>query len=276
MNNNHVKESLLEYINRNLDSQTEKSVRQHLASCEACKKECDSLSNWWTALEQLPNEKPSEAVREKFYQVLQEEIEATQQLKAYGYQKPKRSWLELFFPQQIAGRFAFALVILVLGGLIGYMMKQEPKSMPIENRTEITQLHEEVIMMNRLLTVSLLQQQSASERLKGVSLSYRSEGSDPEITAALLQALKYDPNVNVRLSALDALSRNLNQTDVKQELLETLPKQESPLVQLAFIDLMVQIREKSSVDILKRMLKNPEMNKSVKQRIEQGIQELNS
>ncbi len=156
------------------------------------------------------------------------------------------------------------------------MMKQEPQLTPVENKTELTQLHEEVLMMNRLLTVSLLQQQSASERLKGISLSYRSEGSDPEITAALLQALKYDPNVNVRLSALDALSRNLNQTDVKQELLETLQKQESPLVQLAFIDLMVQLREKSSVDILKRMLKNPEMNKSVKLRIEQGIQELNS
>ncbi|MBI3193247.1 MAG: HEAT repeat domain-containing protein [Ignavibacteriae bacterium] len=276
MNNNHVKEFLLEYINKNLDNQTEKSVRLHLASCETCRKECESLSNWWSALEQLPNEKPSEAVREKFYKVLQKEIEAQQQLKTYGYQKPKRSWFEFLFPQPVAGRLAFALVILVLGGLIGSLIKQEPKSAPIDDKTELTQLHEEVKLMNRLLTVSLLQQQSASERLKGISQSYRSEGSDPEITVALLQALKYDPNVNVRLAALDALSRNLNQTDVKQELFETLPKQESPLVQLTFIDLMVQHREKSSVDIFRQMLKNPGMNKSVKQRIEQGILELNS
>ena len=59
MNNNHVKEYLLEYINKNLDNQTEKSVRLHLASCEECAKECESLSNWWNALELLPNEKPS-------------------------------------------------------------------------------------------------------------------------------------------------------------------------------------------------------------------------
>jgi hypothetical protein len=276
MNNNHLKEYLLEYINKNLDKQTEKSVQHHLDSCRECMKEYESLNKWWSALEHLPNEKPSEAVRDNFYKVLQEEIDATQNMKAYAHQKPKRSWFEFLFPQPVAGRFAFALVLIVLGGLVGYLMKQQPQVVQPENNTELTQLHEEVMMMNRLLTVSLLQQQSASERLKGVSLSYRSEGSDPEITAALLQALKYDPNVNVRLAALDALVRNDGESTIKQELLESLPKQSSPLVQIELVDWFIQEREKSSLDILHRMLKNPEVNKAVKERIELGIQELNS
>ncbi|MBI5215586.1 MAG: HEAT repeat domain-containing protein [Ignavibacteriae bacterium] len=276
MNNNHIKEYLLEYINNNLDTPTETSVQQHLASCEPCRKEYELLNTWWTALEQLPNEKPSEEVREKFYKVLQEEIEATLRLKTYAHQKPKRNWLEFLFPQQVAGRFAFALVLIVLGGFVGYVMKQEPQIVQTENKTELTQLHEEVMMMNRLLTVSLLQQQSASERLKGVSLSYRSEGSDPEITAALLQALKYDPNVNVRLAALDALVRNDGEQTIKKELLESLPKQSSPLVQIEIVDWLIQVREKTSLNILNRMLNNPDVNKAVKERIELGIQEMNS
>ena len=135
-------------------------------------------------------------------------------------------------------------------------------------------MHQEVIGMSRLLTMSLLQQQSASERLRGVSLSYQIAEPDAEITKVLLETLKYDPNVNVRLAALDALSRNANQSDTRRDLIQSLHRQSSPLVQMAMIDLIVQMQDKASLDTLRRMIQDPEVNKAVKKKIEQGIEQL--
>ena len=50
-----------------------------------------------------------------------------------------------------------------------------------------------------------MQQQSASDRLRGVNYAYRVEQSDPEVLGALLTTVNHDPSVNVRLAAVDAV-----------------------------------------------------------------------
>ncbi len=277
MTTNHMNEQLLALLCGELDNKQGRIARQHLAECDACKKEFETVSAFWHSLNLLPQVQPSDAIRERFYEMLQDAIEENEQSRQVRVRyNAKPSWFERLFPKPFAVQVGFALVLLAIGGVIGFQFRQPQQPIQKSNNTELTELHLEVLAMNKLLTVSLLQQQSASERLKGVSLSYRSEGSDPEITAALLQALKYDPNVNVRLAALDALVRNDGEQVIKKELLESLPKQSSPLVQIEIVDWLIQEREKTSLNILNRMLKNPEVNKAVKERIELGIQELNS
>ena len=56
--------------------------------------------------------------------------------------------------------------------------------------------------MRQLVTLSLLQQQSAGDRLQGVNWSYRVEQPDTAVLAALLTTVNHDPNVNVRLAAV--------------------------------------------------------------------------
>ncbi len=286
MNMNHVNEQLLAYLSGELDTQQERSVREHLAECELCKKEMETINAFWSSLNLLPQEQPSDAMRERFYTMLQDTIEEQAERVPKRKVSVSSNWLERLFPKPVI-QFGFALLLVVAGGFAGYLFRQ-PQQQQVQqvippaqqttqvDRSELTQLHQEVMAMNRLLTVSLLQQQSASERLKGVSLSYRTEGTDPEITKALLQALEYDPNVNVRLAALDALLNTKGLLSVKNELVKSLPQQTSPLVQIELVDWILQQNEKTSVDVLKKMLRNPEVNKSVKQRIQQGIQELNS
>ncbi len=297
MNTNHVKEQLLAYLCGELDKGQERIVHEHLSACEPCRKEMETINAFWSSLSMLPQEQPSDAMRERFYTMLQDTME--EQTERVPKRKPVSSstnWFERFFPRPVL-QFGFALLLVLVGGYAGFLFRQpqqaQPPSqaqqqqqvqqvaVPIQqttqvDKTELAQLHQEVMAMNRLLTVSLLQQQSASERLKGVSLSYRTEGSDPEITQVLLQTLKYDPNVNVRLAALDALLNDREHPSIKTELVKSLQKQSSPLVQIELIDWMLQGHEKTSIDVLKKMLNDPEVNKSVKQRIQQGIQGLNS
>ena len=88
----------------------------------------------------------------------------------------------------------------VAAGLVGgYHMAGGARS------AEIAQLQDEVMKTQRMVALSLLQQQSATERLRGVSYSNRVEGPDREVLQALLHTVKYDTSVDVRLAAIDAL-----------------------------------------------------------------------
>ena len=60
--------------------------------------------------------------------------------------------------------------------------------------------------MRQLVALSLMQQQSASERLRGVSWAYQRGTIRREVLAALVSAVNHDTNVNVRLAAVDALA----------------------------------------------------------------------
>jgi HEAT repeat protein len=122
--------------------------------------------------------------------------------------------------------------------------------------------------------LSLLQQQSASDRLRGVSWSYRVEQSDTEVLSALLHTVNQDSNVSVRLAAVDAL-RNFGDSPVARKgITQSLLKQTSPMVQIALVDVLVELRERPAVPTLKLLLATPDLDKSVKSKIESAIAQL--
>jgi hypothetical protein len=269
-NDNHVNDQLSAYLSDELKASEVIKINEHLAMCDSCRQEFESLGGVWNAIGDMSEEQPSKHLRSRFYEAM-DAYEAALQGKSFSQTKPARSWYEILFQNHPVVQFGLALLLVIVGGFIGYRLRGESV-----NEAQIVQIRDEVRTVNRLLTVSLLQQQSASERLQGVNRSYQLEYADPEITNALLQTFKYDPNVNVRLAALDALSRNISQPDVRRELLKAFQSQSSPMVQIAIVDLMVQVREKNSMELLKQMLQKSDVNRAVKKRIEEGIQQLNS
>jgi hypothetical protein len=161
------------------------------------------------------------------------------------------------------------VLFLILGLTAGRLLSPSPS-----NNVELAGLRSEVRSMRRLVAVSLLQQQSASDRLKGVNWSSRVERPDNEVLLALLHTLKYDSNVNVRLAAVDALHQFSSEPVVRLGLIEALRMQDSPLVQIALIDLLVEIRDKQAIDILRRLKQDREQNEAVKERAEWGLRQL--
>jgi HEAT repeat protein len=139
---------------------------------------------------------------------------------------------------------------------------------------EVASLHEELRSMRQLVVISMLQQQSASERLQGVSYSRAQTEPDPKVLNALLHTMRYDNSVDVRLAALDALSHYGSRQDVRKGLMDSLQEQQSPLVQVALIDVLVDLHDASAVDRLKRLQKDPKTDPSVRKRADWGIQQL--
>ncbi len=128
--------------------------------------------------------------------------------------------------------------------------------------------------MRHLVTLALLQQPSASDRLRGVNWSYQIQRPDSAIFEALLRALDSDPNVNVRLAAVDALHQFARDAEVRKGLLRSLAEQQSPLVQIELINLMVELKERESVPVLRQLSQRPELNPAVRERTEWGLQKL--
>jgi HEAT repeat protein len=138
---------------------------------------------------------------------------------------------------------------------------------------EVAQLRTEVESMRQLVTLSLLQQRSAGDRLRGVTYSYQMERPDPQVEEALLFAVNHDSNVNVRLSAIDALQKYAHNPQIGKALVDAIAPQDSPLVQIALIDLLVDAKEGAVIPELRKLEKAP-VNEAVRQRAAWGLEKL--
>jgi HEAT repeats len=86
--------------------------------------------------------------------------------------------------------------------------------------------------------------------------------------------LNNDENVNVRLTALETLSKMATDPKVREGLIQSINYQDSPLVQSALADLMLSIQEKKSVRSFQKLLKKPETNEAIKTKIKETIHQL--
>jgi HEAT repeat protein len=84
----------------------------------------------------------------------------------------------------------------------------------------------------------------------------------------------HDPNVNVRLAAVDALKKFGERQMVRNGVEQALNKQDSPLVQTALIDYVVEMQQKESLNTLRKLSKDADVNETVRKRAEWGVAHL--
>jgi hypothetical protein len=176
-------------------------------------------------------------------------------------------------------RFAFAsaaAATIVVAFAAGYWAHPASPSRDALQTSTLAELHGEVRQVREMLTLSLMQQQSATERLRGVSGSVQIDQPGNEIVRALLDTLMHDPNVNVRLACIDALRRVSSQEQVRRGTIQALSESAFPLVQIALIDYLVETKDKRAVDALRRLSGDAMTNEQVRGRAAWGLQQLNS
>ena len=82
--------------------------------------------------------------------------------------------------------------------------------------------------------------------------------------AALFSRLLEDPDVNVRLAALEALRPLATRDDRRGELIAAVARQESPLVALSLIDLLLESNDAAARRDLEQLLANPHLDPVVR------------
>ena len=264
-----VKEHIADYLVGALSRPEAEELDEHFAQCPACQQETAALSETWEMLGLLEEEQPSAQLRPRFYQSLEAYRQGLESAPPTPARRRLFDWDAGGWAASPAFRLAWSAALLIVGMGVGQWLGGRDRG-----RADLAGLQDEVHHMRQLVTLSLLEQQSASERLRGVDYAYRVDQSDTQVLSALLHAVNHDPNVNVRLAAVDALRKFAGSPSVKGKLDQALNKQESPLVQLALIDFIVDTRDKTAVPSLAALERSPTADKNVKEKALWGLSQL--
>lgn len=190
-------------------------------------------------------------------------------LKRENAGSTRHTWKNIFSWPELAPRLAFASVTLLIGLIAGFLLRS-----PVQKNEQIKELGQEVTDLKELVMLSLLEKESATDRLKAVNLTHEMDQASQKVTKALLETINNDENVNVRLAALDALRAYSNDSKVREALIRSIARQESPLVQVALAELMVALQAKSSVKSLEKIMHDKNTPVDVRKKMEESIRVL--
>src|SRR5260370_7488252 len=147
-----VREQFAEYGNDNMEGAIRFQIAQHLEGCQLCRVELNELKSLWAELGNIPQAEPTSDIRSRFNKMLD----------AYTRppQHPASAWRRRML------QLSLAAPVLVMGIAIGYHIR--PGTMP---NTELAELRSELHQTRQMVALSLMQQQEATDRLKGISWS---------------------------------------------------------------------------------------------------------
>lgn len=257
--NEQYEQLIADYLTGNLDTAGKTKVEELIASGEIEFMEFRELEKLHEELGHLPVPKISGEASARFYEMLEQEkksvrkpwwVEAGEQFKLM--------WAEITMP-----RLAYAVILLMIGGFIGAQFSP--------TNSEIEQLSQEMQTMKEIMMVNMLEGASAADRLKAVNISTELPGADIEAIRALLFTLNNDPSVNVRVQTIEALKRWGENEQVRQGLVESIARQQSPIVIIELADAMIELELKAGAGEFEKLLEERQLDYSVQQKLQSSI-----
>jgi hypothetical protein len=232
---------------------------EHLSACAGCRQEVDELGRVWSRLELLPEFEPSPHLRQEFYTRLS------------GYRdRRERRWSFAWLHSPVF-QAAAAVVILAAGIGIGRLTLQRGET---NDTTTVARLQDEITDMKQMVALAQLRQESAGERLKGVDWVVQQSSGNQQVLDALIATANHDPNVNVRVAAIEALGRFATTPEVRTALPKSLTRQDSPLAQIAVLDEIVELHERSAAPAIQNLISQTDVNPAVKTHAEWALRQL--
>jgi hypothetical protein len=271
---------LADYLSGSLGEAERQALESHALTCPACREELEGASEMWQRLGHMRAEEPdSTAMRARFDVMM---ANARQAQPAPGEFAPHASarapgrartsrWMRRHRAVRPLLQTIAAALLVVAGVQLGRQMSAPA---PIVASPDVAALREEVRDLRQMMTISLLQQQSVTERLKGVNWSGQLDQPGNEVVSALIDTLMHDANVNVRLASIDALKRFAERETVRMAAVRALDTQTSPLVQMALIDFVVETQDREAIETLRKLSRDNTANEAVRARASWGISHL--
>ena len=255
-----------DYIEGSITTEQRTLLNELINSGEIDIHDVKALEETYRNLDNLPQPDPSEGMSNRFYRMLEQEKEKELQSASKPDDTKILSRLIKLVTIAQPKRLAFALGIFVAGMLIGNW------ATPFQNyRQQLDNLSAEVSQMREVMMLSLLDNDSVTERLKAVNISSEMQPTDNKVADALLKTLQNDSNINVRLAAIEALLHHASQPMVREGLVSAITAQESPIIQAALADAMLILHEKQSVEKFKKLLDQNNLDKNLRNKLQNTV-----
>jgi hypothetical protein len=250
-------------------------LQAHLESCPGCRQELAEMRETWAMLGRIEEEPSSDRMRARFHEMLAGELARLEADRRPAPADAESARLEadrrpaapsapasanvVWWPRRPALQAALLAAAVVAGVLVGVSMGSRRSG-----GGEIEALRAEMRSMTHAVTLSLLQHQSASERLRGVGLC-ETTPPDDELVQALLRVVDDDPSANVRLAALEVLGSLPGRPDVRDGLIASFPRQASAPVRAAMASLLLELDGQKAVDAVRAASTDEELPGTVRQ-----------
>jgi hypothetical protein len=168
-------------------------------------------------------------------------------------------------------RIAAGISLVLLGFVAGKWYEQTNLTDNAGISAVATASNNELNLMKQVLMTSQDESSSASDRIQAVNQVQQLEQADKELVQLLINTMNFDPNINVRIAASEALFQFNDDPMVRLALVNSLKIQKDPAIQLTLIDMLIQLKETRAVDTMRKLLQSEDVLDVVKTKAEQGI-----
>ena len=278
----HDLEALLPaYVEHSLPAAEADRVAAHLATCPGCRLQVTQLRALADDLDAALPEVPGTALRANFLALLTRQ-KALLAPEAAVAPAPPVAKVVAMWPAALANnwlRVAASIVLVAAGVLLGQRLPWGGQrgggglattgtpAAPAAAKTADATLAEALAADNG-------RPASASSRIELVTNSTADTAPGDPAVQVLINTLNFDANPNVRLAACEALYRLRTDPRVREALVQSLPIQTDPNVQITLIDMVVAMRVRRALPQLERLAKRPDALPVVRAQAEAGIGKL--
>ena len=261
----HYMSLITEYIDGDLSEARKKEFDSYVAEGHIDMEEVQAMVAMQVKMTEAEAPIPSEALSERFYGMLA--AQKTETVSQPAESTFRKVWMLLFGTNQ--GRLAFGFAILIIGVVLGRTF-----SGAAYNR-QLTQLSAQVADMQEMMMMSMLEEESVTERLKGVQMSSELANTDKHtVTEAMFVTLNTDESTNVRMAALNLLAQYADDPKVREGLINSISNQESPLMQVALAELMVVLQEEKAKEAFKNIIEGEYTPEEVKTTLRENLEKI--
>jgi len=274
MNCKDIQVRLIDYLDQGLEADAMEAIREHLDTCAECRRESAELQELLMAMKGSTPEMPPAELRERFDILLQSELNflvTTNIIQEFPLMDNPEKPRTVRFSSP-AWRVAASVLLLVSGIGIGVALRSRPEQPAAPD--QIAALRQEVKEMKEEVLFNLIDDESASQRIKAVSYAEGMASPDQSIIDALVRTLNHDKSVNVRLAALYSLSRFADRHNVRDSLVASLGMQNEPIIQVVLINLLAEKRETKAIAPIRNILTNKKTIKEVRDAAQRGLKSL--
>lgn len=254
MEKEKLESMIIDFLDGNLNDQEREWIEKEIANNPEAEKLFNQTKKVFAAIDHSVSVEPSSAFKNRFERELQSAIAA---------QKAENQVIPI--NRTFAYRIAAGVFLVMASAVLFYWVNRS-----ISQEKELTRLQKEMTETKTMM-MAMLGNQSAGQRIQGTNVAMKIEKADDEIVSALVNTMNMDGNTNVRLAALDALSKFHEQAHVRGALVKSLSTQTDPAVQIALIRLLVEVKEKQMLNELKRISTDESVIKAVQDEAHVGI-----
>lgn len=256
MEKRKIENSIADYLDGTLSQAENRAFEKHMQTNDSFRKEVEEFEMLFKAMETEQEETPSKRVARNFEKMLQEE--QGNQVQVVSLTSKNNGHFQFL---KIAAGIALLIGIFFVGRYSGHK----------EMNHSLVEAQQEVLAYKEATLISLLGNESASKRIQGVQLVEEFDQPDEDIVAALGEKMLGDENTNVRLSAMEALSKFSYSDQVKDIFIKALETEENPSIQVALIEILGQLQEKKAIGPMKKLLEKEDTQPFIKNEINNAL-----